>query len=63
MDSMSSAILIVDDEASMGEMLVRGLGEDPSELAPMEEVERRYIARVMQAVGGQQDACGQGPWL
>jgi DNA-binding NtrC family response regulator len=27
-------------------------GEDPSELVPMEEVERRYIARVMQAVGG-----------
>jgi two-component system response regulator HydG len=27
-------------------------GEDPSELAPMEEVERRYIERVMQAVGG-----------
>jgi len=25
--------------------------EDPSELVPMEEVERRYIARVMQAVG------------
>jgi two-component system response regulator HydG len=27
-------------------------GEDPSELVPMEEVERRYIARVMEAVGG-----------
>ncbi|MCU1281724.1 MAG: Response regulator of zinc sigma-54-dependent two-component system [bacterium] len=27
-------------------------GEDPSELSTMEEVERRYIARVMQAVGG-----------
>jgi two-component system response regulator HydG len=27
-------------------------GEDPSELVPMEQVERRYIARVMQAVGG-----------
>jgi DNA-binding NtrC family response regulator len=26
--------------------------EDPSELVPMEQVERRYIARVMQAVGG-----------
>jgi DNA-binding NtrC family response regulator len=26
--------------------------EDPSELVPMEEVERRYIARVMEAVGG-----------
>jgi two-component system response regulator HydG len=26
--------------------------EDPSELATMDEVERRYIARVMQAVGG-----------
>ncbi len=27
-------------------------GEDPSELVPMEEVERRYIDRVMQAVSG-----------
>ena len=27
-------------------------GADPSELAPMEEVERRYIERVMQVVGG-----------
>jgi DNA-binding NtrC family response regulator len=27
-------------------------GEDPSELATMEEVERRYIARVIDAVGG-----------
>jgi two-component system response regulator HydG len=27
-------------------------GEDPSELSTMEEVERRYIARVMEAVGG-----------
>jgi two-component system response regulator HydG len=27
-------------------------GEDPTELVSMEEVERRYIARVMQAVGG-----------
>jgi DNA-binding NtrC family response regulator len=27
-------------------------GEDPSELSTMEEVERRYIARVLQAVGG-----------
>jgi two-component system response regulator HydG len=26
--------------------------DDPSELASMEEVERRYIARVMEAVGG-----------
>ena len=26
--------------------------DDPSELVPMEEVERRYIARVMQSVGG-----------
>jgi two-component system response regulator HydG len=26
--------------------------EDPSELSTMEEVERRYIARVLQAVGG-----------
>jgi two-component system response regulator HydG len=27
-------------------------GEDPSELVPLEVVERRYIARVMEAVGG-----------
>ncbi len=27
-------------------------GEDPSELVSMEEVERRYIARVLEAVGG-----------
>jgi DNA-binding NtrC family response regulator len=27
-------------------------GEDPSELVPMQEVERRYIARVLEAVGG-----------
>jgi two-component system response regulator HydG len=26
--------------------------DDPSELCTMEEVERRYIARVMEAVGG-----------
>ena len=28
------------------------VGEDPSELVPMEQVERRYITRVMEAVGG-----------
>jgi DNA-binding NtrC family response regulator len=27
-------------------------GDDPSELVPLEEVERRYIVRVMEAVGG-----------
>ncbi|MBI5500701.1 MAG: sigma-54-dependent Fis family transcriptional regulator [Deltaproteobacteria bacterium] len=27
-------------------------GDDPSELPPMEEVERRYVLRVLQAVGG-----------
>jgi two-component system response regulator HydG len=27
-------------------------GEDPSELVPLEEVERRYVLRVMEAVGG-----------
>jgi DNA-binding NtrC family response regulator len=27
-------------------------GEDPSELVPMQEVERRYIARVLETVGG-----------
>ncbi|HLG09522.1 MAG TPA: helix-turn-helix domain-containing protein [Gaiellaceae bacterium] len=26
--------------------------DDPSELAPMDEIERRYIARVLEAVGG-----------
>ena len=28
-------------------------GDDPAELLPMEEVERRYILRVLEAVGGQ----------
>jgi two-component system response regulator HydG len=27
-------------------------GNDPSELVPLEEVERRYILRVLEAVGG-----------
>jgi DNA-binding NtrC family response regulator len=27
-------------------------GDDPTELPPMEEVERRYVLRVLQAVGG-----------
>ena len=27
-------------------------GHDPSELVPLEEVERRYILRVLEAVGG-----------
>jgi two-component system response regulator HydG len=27
-------------------------GDDPTELAPMEEVERRYILHVLQNVGG-----------
>ena len=26
--------------------------EDPTELVPLEEVEQRYVARVMEAVGG-----------
>ncbi len=30
-------------------------GDDPSELVPLEEVERRYILRVLEAVGRQQD--------
>jgi two-component system response regulator HydG len=33
-----------------GHVLVAG--EDPSELAPLEAVEQRYVARVMEAVGG-----------
>ena len=28
-------------------------GSDPTELVPLEEVERRYILRVLEAVGGQ----------
>jgi len=31
---------------------VLALGDDPSELLPMEEVERRYVLRVLEAVGG-----------
>ena len=27
-------------------------GDDPAELVPLEEVERRYILRVLEAVGG-----------
>jgi two-component system response regulator HydG len=27
-------------------------GDDPAELVPMEEVERRYVMRVLEAVGG-----------
>jgi two-component system response regulator HydG len=27
-------------------------GDDPSELAPLEEIERRYVLRVLEAVGG-----------
>jgi len=33
--------------------------DDPSELAPLEEVERRYIARVMEAVGGNKTAASR----
>jgi two-component system response regulator HydG len=34
-------------------------GDDPSELVPLEEVERRYIARVMEAVGGNKTLAAQ----
>jgi two-component system, NtrC family, response regulator AtoC len=34
-------------------------GEDPSELVPMEEVERRYILRVLQAVAGNKTAAAR----
>ncbi len=34
-----------------GKQVVYG-GEDPSELVPLEEVERRYILHVLEAVGG-----------
>ena len=33
--------------------------DDPSELVPLEEVERRYIARVMEAVRGNKTAAGR----
>ena len=33
--------------------------EDPSELAPMEEVERRYILRVLDAVAGNKTAAAR----
>jgi len=32
---------------------------DPTELVPMEEVERRYVARVMEAVGGNKTAAAR----
>ncbi len=34
-------------------------GEDPAELVPLEEVERRYILRVMEAVGGSKTQAAQ----
>ena len=34
-------------------------GDDPTELVPLEEVERRYIARVMEAVGGNKTAAAR----
>ena len=34
-------------------------GDDPSELAPLEQVEQRYIARVMEAVGGNKTLAAQ----
>ncbi|HWL85961.1 MAG TPA: helix-turn-helix domain-containing protein, partial [Polyangiaceae bacterium] len=33
--------------------------EDPSELLPMDEVERRYILRVLEAVGGNKTMAAQ----
>ena len=33
--------------------------DDPSELVPMEEVERRYILRVLEAVGGNKTIASQ----
>jgi two-component system response regulator HydG len=33
--------------------------DDPSELVPLEEVERRYIVRVMEAVGGNKTAAAR----
>jgi DNA-binding NtrC family response regulator len=34
-------------------------GDDPSELPPMEEVERRYVLRVLEAVGGNKTLAAQ----
>ena len=34
-------------------------GDDPSELVPLEEVERRYILRVLEAVGGNKTLAAQ----
>ena len=34
-------------------------GDDPSELVPLEQVERRYIARVMEVVGGNKSAAAR----
>jgi two-component system response regulator AtoC len=34
-------------------------GSDPSELVPMDEVERRYILRVLDAVGGNKTLAAQ----
>jgi two-component system response regulator HydG len=34
-------------------------GDDPSELVPLEQVERRYITRVMEAVGGNKTLAAQ----
>ena len=34
-------------------------GDDPTELVPMEEVERRYIRRVMEAVQGNKTAAAR----
>jgi two-component system response regulator HydG len=34
-------------------------GDDPSELVPLEAVERRYIARVMEVVGGNKTAAAR----
>jgi two-component system response regulator HydG len=34
-------------------------GDDPSELVPMEEVERRYVLRVLEAVGGNKTAAAR----
>jgi two-component system response regulator HydG len=34
-------------------------GDDPSDLAPLEQVERRYVARVMDAVGQNKSAAAR----
>ena len=42
-------------ELPASQLLVEG--QDPAELVPLEEVERRYVLRVLEAVGGSRIGC------